>query len=158
MQADIADEGRVPGDRLIDWAGAYNVYYLCPGLYGEFVITRNHSPHIMQFLQQLAAGDGAFDPDASGTPGFREVALVFPKDIRFNSHPPHPDNPGHFTCPSSDPTPELIADPNTTPTPIGTPPSHGEEDPTPDPEADPAPGSTPAAEEECPVLVPLILK
>ncbi len=102
MQADVADQGPVPGDRLIDWVGAYNVYYLCPGLYGEFVITRNHSPHVMQFLQQLAEGDGAFNPDASDTSGFHEVAMVLPKDIKHNSHPPHPENPGHFTCDSPD--------------------------------------------------------
>jgi Ca2+-binding RTX toxin-like protein len=98
MQANVADTGPVPGDRLIDWVGAYNVYYLCPGLYGEWVITRGHSPHIIQFLQQLAEGDGAFSPATAGSSGFRELALVFPNDARFNSNPPHPDNPGHFTC------------------------------------------------------------
>jgi Ca2+-binding RTX toxin-like protein len=98
MQADVADTGPVPGDRLIDWVGAYNVYYLCPGLYGEYVITRDHSPHIVRFLQDLASGDGAVDSTTSGSSGFNEIAIVFSGDIRWNSHPPHPDNPGHFTC------------------------------------------------------------
>jgi Ca2+-binding RTX toxin-like protein len=98
MQADVADTGPVPGDRLIDWVGAYNVYYLCPGLYGEYVITRDHSPHIVSFLQSLAAGDGAANTASGGSSGFNEIAIVFSKDIQQNSHPPHPDNPGHFTC------------------------------------------------------------
>jgi hypothetical protein len=99
MQADVADNGPVPGDRLIDWVGAYNVYYLCPGLYGEFVITRGHSPSVVQFLQELAMGDGALDTGTEGSSGFEEIAIVFASEARFNSHLPHPDNPGHFTCP-----------------------------------------------------------
>ena len=98
MQANIADEGPVPGDRLMDWVGAYNIYYLCPGVYGEFVTTRAHSPDLITFLQQLAQGDGALDTATEETSGFREVAIVFPKEAKSNSHPPHPDNPGHFTC------------------------------------------------------------
>jgi len=98
MQANVADTGPVPGDRLIDWAGAYNVYYLCPGLYGERVITRNHSPSIVGFLQDLAAGDGAVDTATEGSSGFDEVAIVFSKEVRRNSHPPHPHSPGHFVC------------------------------------------------------------
>ena len=98
MQADVGDTGPVPGDRLIDWAGAYNVYFLCPGLYGERVITRNHGPYIVAFLQNLAAGDGAVHVCTEGSSGFDEVAMVFSQDIAQNSHPHHPRNPGHFTC------------------------------------------------------------
>jgi hypothetical protein len=98
MQADVASPGPVPGDRLIDWVGAYNVYYVCPGAYGERVITRSPSPSVRAFLEDLAWGDGAFDPAIPGTSGYDEVGLVYIPDIRHNAHPPHPDNPGHFTC------------------------------------------------------------
>ena len=97
MQADVASNGPVDGDRLIDWVGAYNVFYLCPGLYGEYVITRDHSPAVRSFLEQLAQGDGAVNTTQEGTSGFREVAMVFPNQAKYNSHPVHPDNPGHFT-------------------------------------------------------------
>ncbi|KPJ68944.1 MAG: hypothetical protein AMS14_11900, partial [Planctomycetes bacterium DG_20] len=40
MQANIGDNGPRIGDRLIDWAGVYNLYVLCPATYGEFVSTR----------------------------------------------------------------------------------------------------------------------
>lgn len=102
MQANVADEGPVPGDRLIDWVGAYNVYYLCPGLYGEFVVTRALSPGLIRFLQRLAEGDGAVDTVARNRSGYDEVAMVFARDAGDNSHPVHSDNPGHFTCGEAD--------------------------------------------------------
>jgi Ca2+-binding RTX toxin-like protein len=102
LQANIADEGPVPGDRLMDWVGAYNVYYLCPGLYGEYVNTRSHSPQIIEFLQMLSQADGAVDTATPGSSGFVELAMVFPNEAGQNSHPPHPDTPGHFTCEESE--------------------------------------------------------
>ncbi len=104
MQANIGDEGNVVGDRLIDWVGAYNAYYLCPGLYGEFVVTRDHSPAMITFLQQLSAGDGGYETAVEGTSGFNEVAMVFPNQAGNNSSPVHPDNPGHFVCREAAPT------------------------------------------------------
>ncbi len=98
MQADVVDTGPVPGDRLIDWVGAYNVYYVCHAAYGEFVITRDPSPSMRGFLQQLGAADGAVDTSSRGTSGFKEVAMVFPREARHNSQPIHPDTPGHFVC------------------------------------------------------------
>jgi Ca2+-binding RTX toxin-like protein len=98
LQANVGDTGPVPGDRLIDWVGVYNVYYLCPGLYGDYVVTRNHSPNIVKFLQDLAVGDGAVTPSLTGSSGFNELAIVFPKDVQQNSHPRHVLTPGHFTC------------------------------------------------------------
>jgi hypothetical protein len=98
MQANIGDEGPVPGDRLLDWVGTYNVYYLCPGLYGEFVVTRDHSPAIIDFLQQLSRGDGAVETATEGSSGFRELAMVFPNEGGQNAHPVHEDTPGHFVC------------------------------------------------------------
>ena len=84
---------------MIDWVGAYNIYYLCPALYGEFVITRSLAPGIQVFLQELAASDGAYETAVPGSSGFGELAYVFANQARFNSNPPHPENPGHFTCP-----------------------------------------------------------
>ncbi len=43
LQADFGGPGPQLGDRLIDWVGNYNLYYTCPGAYGEGVITRQHS-------------------------------------------------------------------------------------------------------------------
>ncbi len=98
LQADVGGPGPVPGDRLLDWVGAYNVYYTCPGAYGEGVITRGHSPSVIRFVQDLAEGAGVIDASNQHASGYNEVAMVFPRDARHNSHPAHPDNPGHFTC------------------------------------------------------------
>ena len=96
MQANLGGPGPQEGDRLIDWSGGYNAYYVCPAAYGEFYITRDLSPNIVLFLQQLAEGDGALN---TATPsGFNELAMVFPQDVAQNSHLPHPDHPAHFTC------------------------------------------------------------
>jgi len=98
MQANIAAPGPPPADRLIDWAGGYNVFYVCPGAYGEGTITREGSPAFLEFLRDLSESDGALKPHTEGTSGFRELAYVFPRDRRFNAKPPHPDHPGHFVC------------------------------------------------------------
>ncbi|HYF64389.1 MAG TPA: hypothetical protein VD886_16315, partial [Herpetosiphonaceae bacterium] len=98
LQANLGGPGPQPGDRLLDWAGAYNVYYTCPAAYGEGVITRSIAPSVIQFLQDLAEGDGADRPNVLPASGYREIGIVFNKDIRFNSNPVHPDHPGHFTC------------------------------------------------------------
>jgi hypothetical protein len=37
----------VAGDRLIDWVGVYNAYYLCPATYGEYMSTRQMSPSLL---------------------------------------------------------------------------------------------------------------
>jgi hypothetical protein len=98
MQANVGDEGPEIGDRLMDWVGAYNGYYLCPGLYGEFVNTRDHSPGLIAFLQDLSEADGAIETPVEGTSGFEELAMVFPNEAGQNANPVHPDNPGHFVC------------------------------------------------------------
>jgi Ca2+-binding RTX toxin-like protein len=98
MQANIGDAGPVPGDRLIDWVGAYNAYYLCPGLYGDYVATRALDPGMVEFLQALAEGDGALSPALNTSSGFQEVGMVFNNQAKSNSSPIHPDTPGHFTC------------------------------------------------------------
>ncbi|HEX6290153.1 MAG TPA: calcium-binding protein [Herpetosiphonaceae bacterium] len=98
LQANVGDTGPVPGDRLMDWVGAYNVYYVCPGAYGEWMITRSLSPGMIRFLQELAEGDGADNTANRTSSGFRELAMVFSNETKDNANPVHPDNPGHFTC------------------------------------------------------------
>jgi Ca2+-binding RTX toxin-like protein len=100
LQADRGENGPVEGDRLIDWAGVFNLYILCPATYGEWVITRQLSPSITDFLHLLAEGDGAFKPGPMGSDpsGKNEVAFVFSRDVRFNSNPPYEGTPAHFTC------------------------------------------------------------
>ena len=98
MQANVAAPGPRVTDQLIDWVGGYNVYYVCPGAYGEGTITREQSPHLRTWMEQVINADGAYDSGTSGTSGFREYGLVFPKDVKNNSHPIHPDHPGHFVC------------------------------------------------------------
>lgn len=34
MQADVADNGPNPGDRLLDWSGAFNLYTHCNAAHG----------------------------------------------------------------------------------------------------------------------------
>lgn len=98
MQADVSGPDQTEGDRMIDWAGAFNAYYRCDAAYGDWGITRQHSPSMVAFLQALAQGFGAMDTVTAGTSGFRETAIVFPTEVQNNSHPPSPDNPAHFTC------------------------------------------------------------
>jgi Ca2+-binding RTX toxin-like protein len=101
MQANMGGNGPVPGDRLLDWAGTYNAYYLCPATYGDFISTRQMSPSLLTYLQQQAEADGATDVTVgtrSTGSGFDELALVYKKDITLNSNPSHPDTPGHFIC------------------------------------------------------------
>ncbi len=98
MQANVAIPGPPNADRLIDWVGGYDVFYVCPGAYGEGTITRTGNPHFRRFLQELAEAEGAFDTRKRSSSGFREVAYVFPNERGDNSHPPHPDHPGHFVC------------------------------------------------------------
>lgn len=98
LQANVAASGPRNTDRLIDWTGGYNVFYVCPGAYGEGTITRQGSPHLLAWMQQVIDADGAFNSATANTSGFREFAYVFPNERGANSHLPHPDHPGHFTC------------------------------------------------------------
>lgn len=98
MQGNVADNGPVFGDRLFDWVGAYNIYYLCPATYGAYVSIRDQSPAILIYFQDQARTDGALSPVTSGTSGFNELALVYKPDVGSNSHPIYPGTPGHFFC------------------------------------------------------------
>ncbi|WP_410790438.1 hypothetical protein [Kribbella sp. C-35] len=100
LQADVADNGPNPGDRLLDWTGAYNLYTHCNSAYGGFNDVRQHSPAMQDFLQRLAYGtgvgaslDAVKDPTTSA---FRELALVYPKDAGANAGSAYPTTPGHF--------------------------------------------------------------
>jgi Ca2+-binding RTX toxin-like protein len=99
MQADEAEPGPHDGDRLIDWTGVYNIYFLCPAVYGDWVITRLISPDMLAYLPDQALGDGALDPATTNSSGFDELGLVYTGDVRENSGKPYPDSPGHFVCP-----------------------------------------------------------
>jgi hypothetical protein len=54
---------------------------------------------MIDFLQRLSDGDGGAQSAVRNSSGFRELAMVFSKEARQNAHPPHEDNPAHFTCP-----------------------------------------------------------
>ncbi len=58
LQADDSPR-RQPGDRLIDWVGSFNVYYVCDGGYGAPTVIRAHSPAMVEFLELMAINDGA---------------------------------------------------------------------------------------------------
>jgi hypothetical protein len=88
----------VIGDRLLDWAGSYNGYYLCPSTYGDWVSTRALAPGLAEFIQKMSEGDGATTTATPGTSGFRETALVFNNEAKDNTKPIHVDTPAHFTC------------------------------------------------------------
>jgi hypothetical protein len=104
MQADVAENGPNPGDRLIDWNGAYNLYTHCNAAYGGFNDVRQHSPAMQQFLTSLAWGTGAgrsaADVNTAGTSAYRELAFAYNPD--YNTHavgPAYPTTPGHFDEP-----------------------------------------------------------
>jgi Ca2+-binding RTX toxin-like protein len=104
MQADVAENGPNPGDRLIDWNGTYNLYTHCNAAYGGFNDVRQHSPAMHQFLTSVAWGSGAgrsaTDVTTAGTSAYRELAFAYNPD--YNSHavgPAYPSTPGHFDDP-----------------------------------------------------------
>jgi hypothetical protein len=106
MQGDVAANGPNPGDRELDWTGAYNLYTHCNSAYGGFNDVRQHSPDMQQFLQQVSFGDGAgqgaSDTVTSGTAAFRELAFVYPSDNNgHGSGSAFPSTPGHFDDPNA---------------------------------------------------------
>jgi len=106
QQGDVAQNGPNPGDRLMDWSGAYNLYTHCNAAYGGYNDVRQFSPDFQTFLQRVAWGTGAGqtvnDAATSGTSAFRELALVYPADLQqHGSGPAFPSTPGHFDDPAS---------------------------------------------------------
>lgn len=106
MQADRADNGPNPGDRLIDWSGVYNLYSHCNAAYGGFNDIRIPAPAVQSFLQDWAAGNGAGRPasaggsadvEISGTSAYDELALVYTADGKdHGTGKAYPTTPGHF--------------------------------------------------------------
>ena len=80
MQADEKSNGPTPGDRLIDWSGAYNRYLGCSKGAGAGSYLRTSSPSLQTFLTDLAQGRGAV-----GSSGQRELGLVGQGDTSANS-------------------------------------------------------------------------
>jgi hypothetical protein len=103
LQADEGDVGPTDGDRLMAWGGVHNLHYVCAETYGAWITIRNIEPGLLDYLIDKAEGHGALDPGTQGTSGFRELALVYNRDMQHNVNPPHPETPGHFTCGSADP-------------------------------------------------------
>jgi len=106
LQADVADNGPNPGDRLLDWSGAYNLYTHCNAAYGGYNDVRQFSPDMQTFLQKWAYGVGAGqtfnDVVTAGTSAFIDLALVYQSDN--NAHgtgPAFPSTPGHFDDPNA---------------------------------------------------------
>jgi Ca2+-binding RTX toxin-like protein len=85
MQADERANGPKPGDRLIDWAGAYNRYLGCSNGRGAGTFLRAVSPSIMAFVTDLAEGRGAVEASIAGTSGYRELGIVEIADIANNA-------------------------------------------------------------------------
>ena len=87
LQADMGDTGKVPGDRLIDWTGVYNLYLVCTGAYGAGKIQNKSDPSTRTLLTNLAA--------ATGSVGTAELALV---GNGAETSPKYAGAPGNFTC------------------------------------------------------------
>jgi hypothetical protein len=104
MQADLADNGPNPGDRLIDWFGVYNLYSHCNAAYGGFNDVRIPAPAVVSFLQEWATGIGAGRPGpgtpdvlTAGTSAYDELALVYTGDDKAHgTGSAYPTTPGHF--------------------------------------------------------------
>ena len=132
MQADISQPSPNNGvDKLIDAQGAFNAYNVCEGAYGGNSAIRAVDPAMIAFLQALATDDGATSPAAAGSSGFRELSIIFSKDVKANSSPTYPGTPLNFTCtdpatgaatmrmggePTVAPSPTPTLDPSPTPT------------------------------------------
>jgi hypothetical protein len=103
MEGDVAANGPNPGDRMIDWSGAVNLYNHCNSAYGGFNDVRQFSPEMQDFLQRwayaLGAGQtltGTNGVLTKGTSGYNELALVYNADVNANSGAAYPTTPGHF--------------------------------------------------------------
>ena len=100
MGGNLADNGPNPGDRLIDWTGAYNLYVHCNAAYGGYNDIRTQSPSLVLFEEKLAfslgIGTTLADVQMNGTSAYRELAMVYTGDIKANSGKAFPTTPGHY--------------------------------------------------------------
>ncbi|HEX6350970.1 MAG TPA: Ig-like domain-containing protein, partial [Candidatus Dormibacteraeota bacterium] len=94
------------GDRLIDWAGNHNSYYVPFSPFGEPTVSRTMQPQMPQFLYQLSASDGAdltLGARYGGTAArngepFGEIGVVIHGDPMFHQQVGKPFNqmPGNL--------------------------------------------------------------
>jgi Ca2+-binding RTX toxin-like protein len=101
MQGNVTANGPNPGDRLIDWTGAYNLYTHCNASYGGYNDIRLLAPDLFDFLTGLAWADGAgrspSDVLTPGTSAYRELAFTYTEDFKEHGNgKAYPTTPGHF--------------------------------------------------------------
>jgi hypothetical protein len=106
LQGDVTDNGPNPGDRLLDWNGAFNLYTHCNSAYGGYNDVRNGNPATQNFILTwaMATGAGQIGTNDIGTPGtsaFDELGFVYNTDNNANSGQAYPTTPGHFDAPNS---------------------------------------------------------
>jgi Ca2+-binding RTX toxin-like protein len=103
LEGNVTANGPNPGDRLMDWVGAFNLYNHCNAAYGGFNDVRQFSPGMQAFMQGwaygLGVGSSPADVATPGTTGFSELGFVYNKnpDIQSNSGSPYSGTPGNFT-------------------------------------------------------------
>jgi Ca2+-binding RTX toxin-like protein len=90
----IANTG---ADRLIDWAGEFNAYWVPFSPYGQGTVSRNVAPHVPEFLYALSKAGGAdqtlgTDPARNGEP-YGELGLVLQQDPFWNLQTGGPNDP-----------------------------------------------------------------
>ncbi|WP_137843520.1 calcium-binding protein [Microbacterium sp. 2FI] len=106
LQGDVAANGPNDGDKLLDWSGAYNLYTHCNSAYGGWNDVRKPDPNNLAGLEKLAYVTGArtdfdgaptlADVQASNGSAYREVAIVYTKDVKNNTGKAFSGTPGHF--------------------------------------------------------------
>lgn len=101
MQANAAGQGPNDRDRLVDWAGAYNLYTHCEPDYGGYNDIHTVSPQMLDVWQRLAyasgAGESLANVKTAAASGFDELALVYNADVKHNTGQAYPTTPGNFT-------------------------------------------------------------
>jgi Ca2+-binding RTX toxin-like protein len=90
----IANTG---ADRLIDWSGEFNAYWVPFSPYGQGTVSRNISPNLPEFLYALSQADGADrtrpgDPVRFGEPN-GELGLVTQGDPDWGLQHDGPNDP-----------------------------------------------------------------
>jgi len=90
--------GNTGADRLIDWSGEFNGYWVPFSPFGVGTVSRSIAPHIPEFLYALSKADGADqtrgpvgDP-RNGEP-FGELGLVIQQDADWHVQTGGPDGP-----------------------------------------------------------------
>jgi Bacterial Ig-like domain/RTX calcium-binding nonapeptide repeat (4 copies) len=89
------------GDRLIDWVGNHNTYYVPFSPFGMPTVSRTLQPQLQDYLYALSKSDGSDqllgvryggDPARNGEP-FGELALVLQHDAAWHEQTGPPFNP-----------------------------------------------------------------